>query len=183
MPGLTVTEKSHWRDRIAKRIDRKIEAVSAEEPNLLDRIEQEARQRALESLGLANLQTELDEIDRHKEALESRERQARLTMLAKVRGVPLESLAEYFCQRDDQEIERAIQRRQAVYEEQLLGENATGHKILELRREKDGLLDTVWLATSPAQIKVLWFKVAELLGDDQTRLQIEALAIVPPSDN
>ena len=45
MPELTVTEKVHWRDRIAKRIDRKIETISAAEPNLLDRVEREARQR------------------------------------------------------------------------------------------------------------------------------------------
>ena len=37
----------------------------------------------------------------------------------------------------------------------------------------------VWLATSPKQIKQLWSKVAELLGDQQTQLQRDALAIDP----
>ncbi len=30
--GLTVTEKEHWKDRIARRIDKRIEAIFAEEP-------------------------------------------------------------------------------------------------------------------------------------------------------
>jgi hypothetical protein len=64
----------------------------------------------------------------------------------------------------------------------LLAENETGRKIVELRREKENLLDTVWLATGCAQIKVLWYKVAELLGHPQTQLQVEAPAIVPVPD-
>ena len=52
MPTLTVTEKEHWKGRIARRIDKKIEALTASDPNFFDRIDRQARQRALESLGL-----------------------------------------------------------------------------------------------------------------------------------
>jgi hypothetical protein len=38
------------------------------------------------------------------------------------------------------------------------------------------------LGTSPKQIKELWSKVADLLGDDQTQLQRDALAIVPAEE-
>ena len=34
-------------------------------------------------------------------------------------------------------------------------------------------------ATSPAQIRTLWSKVGELLGDEPTRLEARALAIEP----
>jgi len=61
----------------------------------------------------------------------------------------------------------------------VLAESEIGRQILALQQEKDGLLDTVWLATSPAQVRTLWAKVAELLGDEQTRLQRDALAIAP----
>jgi len=37
----------------------------------------------------------------------------------------------------------------------------------------------VWLVSSPKQIKALWSKVADLLGDEQTQLQRDALAIDP----
>ncbi len=60
MSGLTVTEKNHWRDRIAARIDRRIETVLAADPCLMVRVQVEARGRALESLGLAEHQPELD---------------------------------------------------------------------------------------------------------------------------
>lgn len=49
-------------------------------------------------------------------------------------------------------------------------------------KSKEDLLDTVWLATSGAQIKELWSKVPELLGDPQTQLQHEALAIKPDAE-
>jgi hypothetical protein len=44
------------------------------------------------------------------------------------------------------------------------------------------LLDTVWLAASTAQIKQLWTKVGELLGDEPTTLEREALAIEPAGE-
>jgi hypothetical protein len=49
----------------------------------------------------------------------------------------------------------------------------------ELRREREDLLDTVWLATSPAQVKDLWQKLGSVLGDEYTPLQQEALSIQP----
>ena len=85
MPGLSVTEKSHWKDRIGRRIDKRIEAISAGEPNLLDRIQREGRQRALQSLGLAKLQAELDAIEEQKLGLERREDRVHRSMLAGVR--------------------------------------------------------------------------------------------------
>ncbi len=35
MPGLSVSEKNHWKERLSKRIDKRIEAIAAEDPNLL----------------------------------------------------------------------------------------------------------------------------------------------------
>ena len=57
-----------------------------------------------------------------------------------------------------------------------------GRRIVDLRREKDNLLDVVWLASSSIQIKELWGKVAELLGDEATRLEREVLVIAPVVD-
>ena len=182
MPGLTVTEKEHWKDRIGKRIDKKIEAISAEDPNLLDRIHREARLRALSSLGLAEMQRELDEVEQQKSLLQKRERQLERAMLAHLRGVPVEDIDDYQAYGYEREVDSAVSRRQTIHEDELLVENEIGQRILKLREEKDNLLDTVWLATSPKQIKELWSKVAELLDDDQTQLQRDALAIVPTED-
>jgi hypothetical protein len=181
VPGLTVTEKQHWKDRIARRIDKRIEAIAAQDPNLLERVKREARQRALDSLGLAPHQAQIDEIEEQEEALTKRKKQAQRAMLAQLRGVPPEDLNDYYYHHDS-EVEAAIAKRQAVHEDELLAENERGRKILQLRQEKDDLLDTVWLATSGIQIKQLWAKVAELLGDDSTQLQCDALAIEPVPD-
>jgi hypothetical protein len=72
-----------------------------------------------------------------------------------------------------------VHKRQAVHEDELLAQDDLGRKILRLRQEKDNLLDTVWLASSPQQLKDLWQKVSDLLGEDQTPLQKEALALSP----
>jgi hypothetical protein len=184
--GLTVSEKQHWKDRIARRIDKKIEAIKAESPNLIDRIQKQARDRALQSLGIAEQERELESITQQKEALEKREERAQKEMLARVQGVPVEDVREcggYYGGGNYQEVTNAIECRQAVHEEEFLAEDPLGQKILALRREKEELLDTVWLATGATQIRQLWAKVAELLGEPQSPLQTEALAIEPPAED
>ena len=180
MAGLTVAEKEHWKERLSKRIDRRIEAITAEDPQLLDRVRGEARQRALESLGLADNQRELDEIRKQKEKLDEREEVLKNQLLARVRGVHINEVGStYGC---DTEVNKAIRPRVEAHEAQILMSSDVGRRIVELRREKDSLLDTVWLATSSVQIKELWGKVATLLRDEPTPLERDALAITPGVD-
>jgi len=77
------------------------------------------------------------------------------------------------------EISEAIEKRQLVHENEVFAESPRGREVLSLRLEKENLLDTVWLAISPKQIKDLWQKIDDLLGGEQTALQKEALAIEP----
>jgi len=181
MAGLTVTEKEHWKGRIPRRIDKKIEALTASDPNLFDRIHRQARQQALESLGLADLQTERDRLEQEKEALEKRIKQIGRALLAQIRGIPVADVDDYSVYRD-REVTGAIERRQKLHEDELLADTETGREILRLRQEQEELTDVVWLATSPREIKTLWSKVSELLQDDATRLQQEALAIEPADE-
>lgn len=178
MASLSVTEKEHWKERIARRIDRKVEAISAADPALMDRICEQARQRALKSLGLAEMQAELEAVSAQRDELDRRERKAQRAMLAAVRRVPLEEVTDTIYG-TPHEVTRAVEKRQAVHEDELLAEDPLGREVLRLRREKDELLDTVWLATSGRQIRELWRKVAELLGEEQSPLQQAALAIEP----
>lgn len=69
--SLTVAEKGHWRDRIAKRIDQRIETlVAKQDPMLLQRVAEQARAKAYESLGIDAQQREFEE-------LQSRRRRSR----------------------------------------------------------------------------------------------------------
>src|SRR5208337_191731 len=134
MSGLTVTEKNHWRDRIVARLDRRFETILAADPGLISRIQGEARSRALESLGLSEHQAELDSVAQQKAALDKRERRIRRSLLAQVRGVPVEDIEEtrYFGPHDH-ELDTAIAKRQHVYEEQLLTEHQVGRQVFQLR--------------------------------------------------
>jgi hypothetical protein len=182
MANLTVAEKNHWRDRIQARIDRRIEAITAGEPGLVERIKHEASGRALGSLGLAEFQDELDRIAARRVELDDRDRQLRKEMLAEVRGVSADDLDRYSRVHDHPEIRAAIGKRQALHDEELLAEHELGRQILKLRAEKENLLDVIGLATSPSQVRQLWAKVAELLGDEPTRLEREALSIPPAGE-
>jgi cysteinyl-tRNA synthetase len=178
--SLTVAEKNHWKERISRRIEKKIETLMAADPNLMDRIHRDARQRALHSLGLADWQVELDSIEHQKETLDKRCQQVLKSMLAHVRGVPAEDLEDtHYGYHREEEVKSAVAKRQKVHEDELLGECDTGRKVLHLRQEQEDLLDTVWLASSPSQLKTLWSKVNALLGTTPTQLERDALEIPP----
>jgi len=179
MAGLTVTEKEHWKERIERRIDKRIESIWAVDPNLKERITQEARQKALASLKLAELEQEVQAIDEQKVQLDERHEQIVRQMLATIRGVPVEKVDDHHRYHGGNEVETAVGRRQKVFEEELLAAHEVGREIVKLRQEKENLLDTIWLATSPSQLKTLWTKVVELLHDESTQLQRDAMAIAP----
>ena len=183
MPGLTVAEKNLWKDRLSKRIDRRIETIAAEDPNLLDRVKRDARERAMQSLSVADLQADVDAIEAEEEALSKRKSVLHRTMLARVRRVPLETIdLNYTPNYYNNEVENAIKARQVIHEDELLAECDVGRRVLTLRREKESLLDCVWLASSPIQVRELWAKVSELLGDEQTQLNRDALKTTPVQD-
>ena len=183
MPGLTVAEKNHWKDRLSKRIDRRIETIAAEEPNLLDRVKRDARERAMQSLSVADLQADVDVIEKQEDALNDRKNLLHRTMLARVRRVPLETIDQHYTPTHyNNEVENAIKSRQSIHEDDLLAECEVGRRVLTLRREKESLLDCVWLASSPIQVRELWAKVSELLGDEQTQLHRDALKTTPVQD-
>ncbi len=175
---LTVPEKEYWNGRIEKQIERRMEAIVAEDPSLLDCIGRQSRERALASLGLLDWQKEWDADEQQRITLERRKRQIERSMLAQVRGVPVEDIDDYENHRHHREVQQAVERRQAVYQDELLGESEIGQHILKLRKEKETLLDAVWLATSLKQIWELWSKLTELLNDEATPLERETLAIV-----
>jgi hypothetical protein len=179
---LTVTEKEHWKNRIAERIEKRIDVLFAEEPGLLEPIREKARVRALDSLGIRELQERLDGIQKQEERLDARKENTRREMLARIRDVPVEQVVNCHYGAMN-EVQSAIEKRQLVHEDELLAETDLGREVLSLRLERDNLLDTVWLATSPKQIKDLWKEVDDLLGGGQTQLQREALAIDPPTED
>ena len=103
-------------------------------------------------------------------------------MLARIRGVAVEDVEARYYGSPDPEVSTAINKRQVVHEEELLAEHELGRRVLELRGQKENLLDVVWLATSPAQVRELWTRIGKLLGDEPTALERAALAIPPAGE-
>jgi hypothetical protein len=188
MPGLTVTEKQHWRDTIAARIARRVEAIKGAHPALFDRVNRAAHAEAPRSLGLAEGYAELEAVRAEEAALARRRKHAQRAMLAVLKGVPIEEVPDCFAIKYGVELPlpveaaEAIARRQAAHRERLLAEDPVGREVAQLKAEKDRPLDVVFLATSPGAIKQLWRKVGELLGDEPTPLEREALAIEPTEE-
>src|SRR5947208_531650 len=96
MAGLTVTEKQHWKDAIARRIEKRVEALKAEHPGLFERVKREAHARALQTLGLAESHAELEAIKAEEARLARRTRRAQRAMLAALRGLPIEEVCDGF---------------------------------------------------------------------------------------
>jgi hypothetical protein len=80
-------------------------------------------------------------------------------------------------------IDNAIGARQNVHEKEILAADPLGKRILDLQLEQEELRDTVWLATSPLQIKQLWSRVGEILNQQPTAFQQHALALPPVTDD
>lgn len=74
------------------------------------------------------------------------------------------------------EVRRALRRRQAVHERELLAEDERGREVLRLRREQEHLRDAFWLAAAPPPVQALWRQVLALAGAEPTALKQAALA-------
>lgn len=179
--GLTLREKEHWRDRIARRIDHTIEELQAsEDPRFFERVRSQAEQQAWTSLGLAEMKQEVAEVQAEEKRLADRVKQLWADMLTVVSGEPADHGRHHYSQ--PHQISSAVRRRSLVHERELLEQTTLGQNILHLQREKEELLDTVWLATSPTQVKQLWSRFAEVLNWEPPELQQQALSIEPLPD-
>jgi len=188
MTSLTAAEKSHWRDRIAARIDRLIEAARARDPEWFDRIARAAYTQAVNSLGLNAPHLELKLVKLEIAAQGRVRRDGQRLMISILRSIPIVQVPDDFPVDPDSDlalptkVAEAIARRQAVFLRQVMAADPAGREIIRLEAKKEDLLDSVWLAVAPAPIKQLWAKVGELLGDDRTSLEREALTIEAPEE-
>ena len=177
---LTVKEKDHWRNRIERRIDRKIKEIQASEPaHVWEEMARQAKQMALEDLRIAALVQESKRLEKQIEELKRDERRVWAQTAAVVRGLDIAKidLPTSF----PYDVRDEVNKRKELFLEKLRAEHPKGQQIQRLEQEKEELLDTVWLATSASQIKELWSQIAEGLQSELTPFQQKALAIEPVS--
>ncbi len=175
---LTVKEKEHWKERIGKRIDAAVENLKMfDRKKVLKNIEAAALKEAEESLGLPDLIERFTDVTDRKKQLDERLK-AVLTEMREQVGIP-ENQSHYYGDGLPHWLLEAIKRRAKIHRLPLMEATEIGRKLLMLEREKEELLDTVWLSTSTKQIKQLWAEVAQLLDIEQTDLQKKAAEIEP----
>ena len=176
--SLTVTEREHWKQRIAARIDKRIAAIEQANKPVIDGLKKTAREKALTALGIDELESQRVKAEADKARLERRVKQLSRQVMARIKGVEEEdvTMPNYYSGFES-EIKAGISRRAEYELNLLLSTTEVGKQIAALKGEKDNLLDTIWLATSPAQVKELWQKLSLMLGDEETPLQKEALSL------
>lgn len=168
MSRFSVTEKEHWKSRIENRLDKAIESLQAKDVTLMPAIRNKASLEAHKALGTAKMQAKIDSIRQQRQTLQTEQEQLEAAMYRHALGEEAVSQASYHNASRFSQLHRQTQAR---FEADLLAESAIGQEILKLRAEKEALLDTVWLATSSVQIRDLWSRVSQVLGDEATELQ------------
>jgi len=179
---LTVKEKEHWKERINRKVDQAIDNLMVGiDSGYLEKLGRQAHAMALESLGIQELDAQLNELDQREDEIRKERQNAYQKLISQLMGRRKEEQPEhYYCR--PSEIDQAIKKRKKLHQDELLAKDELGRKILTLRHEKEELLDTVWLATSGKQIRQLWGMVSELLQQSPTPLRTQALTVEPEPD-
>ena len=176
---LTVKEKEHWKERIEKEIDKAIEKAYRDEGNgLQEKIRQQAKTRAMKHYGLEDYMRRYSSRKAQIQELQSQQFRA-----SEAAAKPLESMSRHCWSDRHSLIEGVIDRAAKDVEREILQESEFGRKILRLEREREELIDTIWLATSPVQIRSLWKDLSEMLTEEPTELQKQALTYEPLDDS
>jgi hypothetical protein len=184
MSRLTVTEKQHWKNRITKKLDRAMDRLWSKQTGLKASFTAQAEQM------VENRFTDLSFAEVRESEKSIKEAEARLKVLEKecieLKRCVLHGLSEQqeFCSDYLVGNQYVIALRKKVEAEmaEVMAAHPIGCKILELEREKEELLDTIWLATSNVQLKSLWTRFAELINEAPTSMQSEAIALLPVED-
>lgn len=175
--ALSVTEKQHWKERIDEKIKRRIEALKSRNAAFFAEAETSAKQAAQEELGIHSELKDIKSMERKVEKLEVEIKERLSNAIQRITGKQPDS---YFARMStvDSELKPHIQR----CLNDLLAADPRGQEVLKLESEREQLLDTIWLATSPRQVRDMWAQVLKLLGEDSTEFQKEVLAAAQPED-
>jgi hypothetical protein len=169
--SISYSEKQAITERIQVRLDAAIKALEAQHIGEVTELTDTIRNQALEQLGLTAAVAELKE--NRKQQAELKERKDELeTILSD--GVKLPSHMQGYGWGDN--FERYLKPYwQNNYDAALL-KTEWGARIAKLQRERDNLVDTVLVATSPKQLKDLWARFNILLGIEPTDMERQVLA-------
>src|SRR5207247_5462783 len=124
----SVTNELRW--RLGRRLDQQIAALWARDPGFQEHVRREARRRALQSLGLTELQAEWDALATQRQELARRRRRLRRALGAAVRRVAPADAANPAADRPEDKARRALQQLQVLHEREVLAEHERGQEVV-----------------------------------------------------
>lgn len=162
--GITVAEKEHWKERLAQRIDLRIDSlVSKGEPGFMADVEIKSLKRTKEKLGVAEELSEAQKLERQAEELSQQSRKIREEVYRKLKGLSPECYVNIF--QVGSSIQHILEQNAKLERRRVLEESELGRKVLELELKRETLVDSVWLATAPKQISDLWDSIESLTDE------------------
>lgn len=179
---LSQKDKQHWRDLIAKKIDKRIDGIKAACPSRFSNLAAQAYNESLKSLGLVPFYTKEDTLTKQIRELEQQKEKNERAMIAHLRNVPPDTIERYTynCR---SEVQEAVEKRAATHLDALMQADDLGQQVLALEAEKEDLLNSVYLATATSQIKDLYASVLKLIDETPTTLTGAAMAITPVKED
>jgi len=139
------------------------------DPELFRSIREPARIAALKALKITKEYGQLQSLEEQISTLENELGEKVSALYQTLYG---KESSRYSARND---IDSIISKQRERQEEKLLLKSKVGREIAQLREEKENLLDTVWLATSPRQVTELWENLSALIGDEATPFQQDVL--------
>lgn len=173
---LTVTEKNEWKRLIENRIDRRIERLWNEAGDLKKDLKDKAHQAVLHEMGLHTLLAELEQLKELSKQAEKRVEAKSAEIHRKVLG---ETWTELPYRRNDDisRIDSTVDSRVKTKFQDLAATTAVGAEVQKLQKEREQILEAVWITTAPSELRKLWAHLKSIVGDDQTELETVAASI------
>jgi hypothetical protein len=172
--SLTVTEKEHWKERVNARISKRIEQIWNDHRDVKMELETQAEREILEKFKIKDKWDELIAAKDDRAALNDRIVHLEQEIIAKL-GRHIGYVTSYSW-------ENQLKSEILKMQQRLMRDTEPGRRVAALEEEKENSLDAVWLATSSRQIRELWSKVGDLLGDASTSVLTQSALTIEPGD-
>ncbi len=173
MSRISYSERTEWKSRIEKRFQAAIDNFKASTSLDWEEVNDKAKQKAHECLGISEWTKQVENIEATVTKLEAEKEAIENAMYQQVLGEKL-SPSRYRGHYSCRFIEVAQARINQIRQE-LLIEHPEGQQLVALEREKEAVLDTILLASSSRELRSLWSRVSDALGESPTALQAQIL--------
>jgi len=170
--AISYAEKQHWKERIGSKLDARIQALKLQNPKFFQGIEAKARQQALASLGITAQLERMEQLDAEIDRMGEELKDIACALITTVSGKETE---RYYASRS--KIDALLKPHIAKATQELLRTHKLGKQVADLEAEKENLMDTIWLATSPRQMSEMWIKALKLIGEETTAFQRDILTV------